>query len=87
MAGGFSVEEIRDAMQQLRDVVRTKREKVVNMWQDPPPPVMLAYGATVLVSGVLMASMGNWSNLKMPRGGGGLEILMELMVNSDGLSG
>src|SRR3989344_6105886 len=51
------------AVQKYREWVAAKRDEVTHIWKNPPPPMMLAYGAVVLTSGILLSALGQWSNL------------------------
>ena len=79
MAGGESNDALL-ALQKYRAYVAGRRDAGVTMWQNPPPPVMLAYGAVVLTAGVLFSALGQWSKLKGFMWGSGLAAVLDLSV-------
>jgi hypothetical protein len=74
------------ALQKFRERIDQKRDEVTNMWNNPPPPVMLAYGAVVLTSGVLFSALGQWSTLGGYVWGSGLSAVLKLTFGKDGLA-
>lgn len=67
-------------MQKYREYVAGRRDAVSAMWKNPPPPVMLAYGAVVLTSGVLFLALGHWTKLKGFVWGSGLASVLDLTL-------
>lgn len=68
------------ALQKYREYVDSRRVAVVTLWKNPPPPVMLAYGAVVLTSGVLFSALGQWSKLKGFVWGSGMMAVLDLSL-------
>jgi hypothetical protein len=71
------------ALQKLREHVASRRNAVTATWKNPPPPVMLAYGAVVLTSGVLFLALGHWSKLRGFVWGSGLTAILDLTVMNE----
>ena len=74
------------ALQKYREYVATRRDAVSAMWKKPPPPVMLAYGAVILTSGVLFSALGHWNKLKGFMWGSGLSSVLTLALEAGSVS-